>query len=244
MSGQSNIAIVVPVLGDALELRALVDRIHSWSEQPREIVVVSAVGDPDLNAFCSANECRYLESIPCRGAQLDAGAKSAEAPVLWFLHADAVPYPSSLGDIALALAEGAESGHFRFKFAGPPSWRKELIEWLVKLRVRMRGIPYGDQGLFARRRAYQQCGGFPHQPLFEEVELVKKLRARKTFRHLEAPIGVSPRRWERDGWIRRSLANRRLAIRYMLGATAEQLASSYDQKEGSGGPRTGEETDQ
>lgn len=240
MSGQSNIAIVVPVLGDTAELHALIDRVHSWSEQPREIVVVSADSDPELSAFCAANGCRYLESVPCRGAQLDSGARCAEAPVLWFLHADAVPYPSSLGDIALALAEGAESGHFRFKFAGTSTWRKELIEWLVKLRVQMGGIAYGDQGLFVRRPVYLACGGFPHQPLFEEVSLVRKLRARKTFRHLETPIGVSPRRWERDGWIRRSLANRRLAIRYMLGATAEQLASSYDQIDGS----RGEEADQ
>ena len=244
MSGQSNIAIVVPVLGDTPELHVLIDRIDSWSEQPKEIVVVSAANDPELSAFCAAHGCRYLESEPCRGAQLDKGARSAEAPVLWFLHADAVPYPSSLGDIALALAEGAESGHFRFKFTGPSSWRKELLEWLVKLRVQMRGIPYGDQGLFVRRRVYMECGGFPHQPLFEEVALVKKLRARKTFRQLETPIGVSPRRWERDGWMHRSLANRRLAIRYMFGATPEQLASSYDQKNGNRKPGVGEETGQ
>ena len=96
MSGQSNIAIVVPVRGDTQELYALIDRIHSWSEQPKEIVVVSAASDPELSAFCAANDCRYLESEPCRGVQLDSGARSAEAPVLWFLHADAVPYPSSL----------------------------------------------------------------------------------------------------------------------------------------------------
>lgn len=237
MSGQSNIAIVIPVLGDTPRLRALIDRIRSWSEQPREIIVVSAERDPQLNAFCENEErCTYLESVPCRGAQLDRGARTAEAPVLWFLHADAVPYPSSLGDIALALAEGAESGHFRFKFTGPSSWRKEFIEWLVKLRIKLRGVPYGDQGLFARRQTYLQCGGFPHQPLFEEVELVRKLRARRTFRHLETPIGVSPRRWEEDGWIRRSLANRRLAIRYMLGATAEQLAATYDRTTGTREP--------
>jgi len=228
VSGQSNIAIVVPVLGDTPQLSALVDRIHSWSEQPREIIVVAAAEDPELRAFCESSGCRYLESVRCRGAQLDSGARSAEAPVLWFLHADAVPYPSSLGDIALALAEGAEGGYFRFKFSGPSSWRKEFFEWLVNVRARLGGVPYGDQGLFVRREAYMDCGGFPHQPLFEEVSLVRKLRARKRFRHLQAPIGVSPRRWERDGWVRRSLANRRLAIRYMLGTTAEELARSYD----------------
>ena len=103
MSEKSNIAIVVPVLDDTPELHALIDRIHSWSEQPKEIVIVSANRDLELSAFCEAHGCRYLESEPCRGMQLDCGARGSEASVLWFLHADAAPYPSSLGDIALAL---------------------------------------------------------------------------------------------------------------------------------------------
>lgn len=232
VSAQSNIAIVVPVFGDTLPLHVLIDRIRSWPEQPGEIIVVSATEDPELSAHCQALGCRYLESRRCRGAQLDSGARSTEAPVIWFLHADAAPHPSSLKDIVQTLADGAEGGHFRFRFTGASSWRKELIEWLVNIRVRMGGIPYGDQGLFVRREAYLECGGFPHQPLFEEVALVKKLRARKRFRQCQTPIGISPRRWERDGWVRRSLANRRLAIRYVLGTTAEQLARSYDQTNG------------
>ena len=228
MDRQSNIAIIVPVMRDAASFRALADRIDSWADQPREIIVVSGETNPDLRSFCDDINARYLETEPCRGKQLDTGARASEANVLWFLHADAVPYPSSLGEIALAMAEGAEGGHFRFRFTGPRRWRKEFIEWLVGARIRCGGIPYGDQGLFARRQAYLDCGGFPHQPLFEEVELVKRLRARRRFRSLATPIGVSPRRWERDGWIRRSLSNRRLAIRYALGAKAEQLASAYD----------------
>ena len=164
MSEKSNIAIVVPVLDDTPELHALIDRIHSWSEQPKEIVIVSANRDLELSAFCEAHGCRYLESKPCRGMQLDCGARGSEAPVLWFLHADAAPYPSSLGDIALALAQGAEAGHFSFKFTGPPTWHKELIECLVKIRVQMHGTPYGDQGLFVRLRAYLECGGFLINP--------------------------------------------------------------------------------
>ena len=236
MPGRPPIAVVIAVLDDTPQLRALIERIRSWSEQPGEIIVVSAAPDPDLSALCASQGCRYLESTRCRGAQLDRGARSAQAPVLWFLHADAQPHPSSLGDIALALAQGAEGGHFRFKFAGASSWRKALIERLVQLRVRLRGIPYGDQGFFVRRDVYLRCGGFAHQPLFEEVALVKKLRARRRFRRLDTPIGVSPRRWERDGWIRRSLENRRLAIRYMLGAPAEQLALRYDRSDRAGQP--------
>lgn len=223
-----DIAIVVPVWRDSPRLHALLDRIAGWSHQPREIIVVAALADMELNAFCTARGCRYLESEPCRGRQLDIGARAAKATVLWFLHADAAPGPSSLAEIAGALAEDAEGGHFRFRFSGAPMWRKTALAWLINLRVTLGGIPYGDQGVFVRRDVYLECGGFPHQPLFEEVALVRKLRSRGLFRALAAPLGVSPRRWERHGWIRRSLENRRLALAHLFGQTAHRLANQYD----------------
>ena len=224
----TDIAIVVPVLGDSPHLHALLDRIAGWSDQPQETIVVTARADAELNAFCRARGCVYLESEPCRGKQEDFGARAAQSGVLWFLHADAEPRPSSLGEIARAVDGGAVGGHFRFRFSGRPMRRKALLAWLINCRVTLGGIPYGDQGIFVRRDTYQGCGGFPHQPLFEEVTLVRKLRSRGRFRALATPLGVSPRRWDRDGWIRRSLGNRRLALAYACGRTAHGLARLYN----------------
>ena len=224
----ADIAIVVPVLDDTIRLRALLDLIAAWTCKPREIIVVAADAEPRASALCDDRGCRYIGSEPCRGKQQDLGARAAEADMLWFLHADATPGPSSLGDIAGAVAGGAEGGHFKFAFSGSPMRRKAAIEWLTNLRVRLGGIPYGDQGIFARRDIYLECGGFPHQPLFEEVALVRKLRSRGRFRALATPLEVSPRRWEQDGWFRRSLNNRRLALAYACGQTAHRVADRYD----------------
>ena len=224
----ADIAIVIPMLGDAGRLRALLDLVAAWRHQPREIIVVAADADPRSRALCEDRGCRFLTSEPCRGWQQDQGARAAQAGILWFLHADAVPHHSSLGDITRAVAGGAVGGHFKFTFSGIPMCRKATIEWLTNLRVKLGGIPYGDQGIFVRRDIYLKCGGFPHQPLFEEVALVRKLRSRGRFRVLATPLGVSPRRWERDGWILRCLNNRRLALAYACGQTAHRLALRYD----------------
>ena len=114
-------------------------------------------------------------------------------------------------------------------FLGKPAWWKVLLARLINLRIRLGGIPYGDQGIFVRRDVYIESGGFASQPLFEEVALVKTLRSRGHFHALALPIGVAARRWERDGWWYRSLTNRSLAIRYLLGASAERLAEYYEQ---------------
>lgn len=224
----ADVAIVIPVLGDAARLRTLLDLIAVWQLQPREIIVVAANADTRPSALCEQRGCLCLTSEPCRGRQQDQGARAAQAGILWFLHADATPRPSSLADITRAVADGAEGGHFRFSFRGVPMFRKTAIERLTNLRVRLGGIPYGDQGLFVRRDTYLQCGGFAHQPLFEEVGLVRQLRSRGRFRAIDTPLGVSPRRWERDGWLRRCLNNRRLALSYACGQTAQRLANQYD----------------
>jgi rSAM/selenodomain-associated transferase 2 len=220
-----RVAVVIPVLGDEAELARLLRLLRS--QQPEAVVVVSGCADTYAAAPCREHACTYLEIPANRGAQLDAGARAATAPVLWFLHADAAPPPDALRAIEAALLSGAESGCFRFAFQGPATWYKRLLALLVALRVRCGGMVYGDQGVFVRRDVYLQCEGFAPQPLFEEARLIRRLRARGTFVVLPQAIGVATRRWERDGWWQRTLHNRWLAIRYMLGARPEMLAASY-----------------
>ncbi|HEX7082098.1 MAG TPA: TIGR04283 family arsenosugar biosynthesis glycosyltransferase [Gammaproteobacteria bacterium] len=222
-----SVAVVIPVLGDGDAVERLLNAMAGWTVPPAEIVVASGAPDAALARLCRERGCRYVEAPANRGAQLDLGARASTAPVLWFLHADAAVPPDALAVLARAIARGFESGCFRFAFQGEPTWYKRLIAWLVGARVKAGGTPYGDQALFATRAAYDACGGFPHQPLFEEVRLVKRLRRRGTFRVLPASVGVSTRRWERDGWARRTLENRWLALRYALGTPPERLAAAY-----------------
>ena len=233
------VAVIVPVLHDTPALARLLDRIDAWHRKPAQIVVVSGDRDAALEALCRDRGVTHLIARPSRGLQLDTGARAASAPVLWFLHADADPPSDALARIAAAVDEGVESGCFAFAFQGPRTVTKALLERLIALRVRLGGIPYGDQALFATRQAYTASGGFDHQPLFEEVRLVRALRRRGTFRALPQPVRVSPRRWERDGWWRRTLGNRRLAICYMLGVSAERLARAYGPSKQDRSRRTG-----
>ena len=225
MSSSCGIAVVIPVLGDATELDLLLAQLEA--QQPEQIIVVSGSANAAVAAVCYRHACEYVEAPANRGAQLDAGARRAGAAVLWFVHADAQLPADALAVIAAAVGGGVESGCFRFAFQGPTTWYKRLLARLVALRVRCGGMVYGDQGIFARRDVYYELGGFAEWPLFEEVRLVRRLRARGTFRVLPRVLAVATRRWERDGWLRRTLHNRWLALRFALGGQPEALAASY-----------------
>lgn len=223
----ASVTVVVPVLGDSEALRALLARLRAGEPPPDNVIVVSGRPDEAVAAICREHGCEYLEAAANRGAQLDRGAAAATADVLWFLHADAEPPRDAVRCIRAALAAGADSGCFRFVFQGNTKWYKRVLERLVAARVRFGGIPYGDQGLFALRARYRACGGFARQPLFEEVRLVKRLRATGRFVMLDTPLKVATRRWDRDGWCYRTLHNRWLALLYAAGVPPERLVRAY-----------------
>ncbi len=223
-----DIAMIVPVLDDSQLLRGLLRTVRGWQSQPTEIVVAAGTDDTAIVELSREHGCRYVLSEPCRGKQLDDAARAASAETLWFVHADAVPADTSLTDIDTARANAAQAGYFRFEFTGPRSWQKTLIERLVNLRTALGGMPYGDQGLWVSREAYLAAGGFAHEPLFEEIRLVKQLRARGRVCALSTAIGVAPRRWEREGWLYRSVMNRMLALGHTLGISPARLAARYD----------------
>jgi rSAM/selenodomain-associated transferase 2 len=219
------ISVVVPVLGDVAELRGLLDALGT--EPARETIVVDGRGDPDCRKLCEDRGCGYVASRPGRGHQLRVGAERAGGRILWFLHADAQPPPGAAALVRAAVRPGAAGGSFRFRFDGPRTVTRRFLELSIALRSRLGGVPYGDQGLFFTREAYALAGGFADEPLFEEVPLVRSVRRLGRFVVLQQAIGVSSRRWERDGWLRRTLENRLLAIGYMLGVPPRTLARRY-----------------
>lgn len=225
-TSRNKISLVLPVLDDADALQGLLEGVRLFREQPFEIIVADASGEDGCRKVCEDFGCIRVQTRAGRGHQLHAGAMRATGDAIWFLHADAAPPGDAIARIRDHLAAGNVGGFFRFGFAGPDAWRKSLLSVLINLRCRF-GIPYGDQGLFIDRAAYVEMGGFDDAPLFEEVRFVRAARKAGSFTEVDATIAVSPRRWERDGWFRRTLHNRWLAFGHMVGVSPERLARRY-----------------
>ena len=51
---------------------------------------------------------------------------------------------------------------------GDRSWLGPLVH-LADIRSRVARHPYGDQGIFVRRRTFEALGGYPEQPLMEDL---------------------------------------------------------------------------
>jgi rSAM/selenodomain-associated transferase 1 len=101
----------------------------------------------------------------------------------------------------------------------------------VRLRVKLFGLPYGDQALFVRRPLFEAMGGYRDVPLMEDVDFVQRLKQAGRLLHHHLPVVTSARRWERDGWWRRSAQNVSLISRYFRGESIAALARRYQSRQ-------------
>jgi len=164
-------------------------------------------------------------SPPGRGSQLGIGAAIAKADWLLFLHADTVlaaDWPQvALGHIT---QNPNKAGYFKLRFDSNTLAAKIVARW-ANWRSRLFNLPYGDQGLLISRKLYDQIGGYADIPLMEDVRIAKALKGR--FAALECGITTSASRYLKQGWVRRSLKNFGLLMRYKMGADPADLVEKY-----------------
>lgn len=227
----AHVSVIVPVWHDAQALERLLTAEAAASE---EWIVVN--GDPDDQTLQPIRArfpaVTWLDAPRGRGPQMNAGAARASGAWLLFLHADTRLPARWRDELARVQAAGdARWGCFRFGLDSN-AWQARLIEYGVALRVRLLRLPYGDQGLFVRRDVFDAVGGFPAIPLMEDVALVRRLSGESPPWRSSLVARTSARRWQRDGWWRRSALNVSLLVRYWWGVPPERLAARYERRQG------------
>ncbi len=220
----TRLAVIIPVLSDSDALG------HLLADMPPdpsvELVVVDGGNDAGLDQRLAGRAgTQVIRSAPGRGVQMNAGAAAATAPLLLFLHADS-RLPEGWTAALLGLPSHVAGGWFRFAL-DDPAWQARVLEALVGWRVRLLGLPYGDQGLFVRRDVFDRLGGYQPWPLMEDVDFVRRLVAAGATAEIPLPLHTSARRWRQDGWYRRSLRNVLLVTLYFSGVAPSQLHRWY-----------------
>ena len=217
-----SISVVIPALDEEQRLPAAIRSVRADAE-----VIVVDGGSRDATREVAAREgARVLESPRGRGRQLDEGARAASGDWLVFLHADTTLEPGWAITLR-ALGPDVVGGAFRLAVDSPRAGFR-MVEGAVRLRLRLFALPYGDQGIFARREAYARVGGIPHLPLMEDVAFVARLRRAGRLAFPPVRALTSARRWERYGIVGTTLRNWSLLALYAAGRSPERLARRYE----------------
>lgn len=219
-----RISVIIPTLNEAVALPATLIAVGQLDGLAEVIVADGGSSDGTLG-FARAS-AQVVSSVAGRGQQQAAGAAMATGEVFWFLHADCTPTPEASQAIRGALSDPAVGGgHFAVTFSGDSRSARTLTR--VYPWLRCLGLCYGDSGIFVRREVYNAAGGFRAMPLFEDIDLVRRLRRVARFRRLDCSLTASARRFEHRNLATVFAQWTGLQILYWLGVSPSWLARRY-----------------
>jgi hypothetical protein len=176
-----NISIIIPVGPGEEALETLLGDLRPVGKEAELIVVPGS----------------------SRPKQLNKGARKATRDFLWFVHADSRLSCKTMEALPKSLTHNPHALHYfnlRFLPDGPPLMF--INEIGCRIRSRILGVPFGDQGFAVAKEVFETIGGFPENlPYGEDHLFVWRARQKRIrLRCTGASLYTSARRYAKTGW--------------------------------------------
>ena len=222
-----RLSVVIPALNESAGILAALQALAPLLARGAQLLVADGGSQDDTVSLARTGGAQVIGAPRGRALQMNAGAQQASGDILLFLHADTRLPLNADRLMAQAIANGPQVwGRFDVRIEGKPRMLRVIAAFMNR-RSRWTGIATGDQALFMTRAAFDAVGGFPAQPLMEDIEISKRLLKLSRPACLRARVVTSGRRWETRGVWRTVLLMWRLRLAYWRGATPERLAERY-----------------
>lgn len=234
----TTLRVIVPSLDEEARIQdCLRSVLAARGSSPVELVVADGGStDRTVERALEVPGVTVVRSARGRARQQNAGARGTAAEILVFLHADCRLQPGALAALEQLAAQrpACPGGAFRMQLASSatPHPGLRFVEWFSHARLRLGQVACGDQAIWARREHFERVGGFPDQPLMEDVSFSRALARLGSLGIVESPpVLSSARRFETDGVVRRTLSNWAISVAWALGADVDWLKRFYADRE-------------
>ncbi len=223
----NQLSIIVPILNESEQLPDLLEHLSLWKQVGCDVILVDGGSVDQSYELAEAQGFKVLRSERGRALQMNTGAAEACGDCLLFLHAD-TRLPKHADQLILRTIQqtSADWGRFNVCITGR-SFMFKVIAWFMNHRSRLSSIVTGDQGIFIRKQLFEKVGGFPVQPLMEDIEFSKRLKKIVKPAALKEKVTTSGRRWEQRGVWSTIYLMWCLRFAYWRGADVDELAAQY-----------------
>ncbi len=220
-------SIIMPVLNEETGLGEQLEHLSRLcAHADCELLIVDG-GSSDQTVALAERYGRVIRAERGRARQMNAGAAQASGEILLFLHADTRLPTRALAAIEQALHQpDVVGGAFRLRF-DRPNLPYRLVAFSTNLRSRLSGVLTGDQAYFMWASIFRAVGGYPDQPLMEDLEITRDLRRLGRLILLPEYVTTSARRHARLGLLRSVPFMWYLRLRYRLGTSPARLQQLY-----------------
>jgi len=221
----SPITIIIPTRNEAEAIATVVERAQHRAVQ--EIIVVDCGSTDATREIASQLGAQVVASTPGRARQMNAGALKAQGDILLFLHADTLLPPDFVDQITAILTRpGTVAGAFSLAI-DLPGIALRLVEKAANFRATALQLPYGDQAIFLYRQKFIDVGGYPDEPILEDVLLIRRLKKTGRIGIATSAVVTSGRRWRSLGVIKTSLINQAILLGQLFGISPKRLQGWY-----------------
>ncbi len=194
------ISVIMPVLNEEKALPATLQRLFSQSGD-FEVLTIDGGSSDNTRALIEAHgRIQLFSSRTGRASQMNCGTRHAQGEWLLFLHADTLLPDNALTAIQ-QLPETILAGGFRHRFSGSHRGLR-LISWLHNFRCRCTRVFYGDQAMFIRKSLFTELGGFPEEPVLEDLLFSEQVARVTTPLTMDSYVITDSRKFEQAGiWL-------------------------------------------
>ena len=194
------ISVIIPVLNEEKALPVTLQQLFSQSGNFEVLVVDGGSTDNTLALIRADGRIQLHNCRTGRARQMNHGASHAQGEWLLFLHADTLLPGNALTAVA-QLPDAVLAGGFRHRFSGTQRGLR-MISWLHNLRCRCTRVFYGDQALFIRRSLFFELGGFPDEPVLEDLLLGEQIARVTSPVTMDSYVITDSRKFEQSGiWL-------------------------------------------
>lgn len=169
---------------------------------------------------------KLVRSKKGRAAQMNAGARSSNGDILYFLHADTFPPQNFRTSIANAVLNNREAGCFELKFDSGSQILRFFERFTSKNWLLARG---GDQSLWITKDLFKRINGFDTTlRVMEDIDIVRRINRTSQFSVLPQKVITSDRKYRQHGMIRLQLLFGLIHLMYWCGVPSSRIYKAFN----------------
>lgn len=219
------ISIIIPTYNEEKNIRKIQDNLYKLKGDFEVIFCDGGSSDRTLDLI--ADSFTVINCPKGRANQMNCGSKVSKGDVLFFLHCDSIIEADVILKIQEEINKGCKVGCLKLKFDNEIIWMK-ICGYMSNLRVKLRKIAFGDQGIFITKELFEEIGGMPDLPIMEDLEFSLMLKRNKYyFKQIDSSIITSARRFLDKGIFKTITQMQKLQLQYLCGRDINEINKEY-----------------